>query len=251
MYQTINNATPQAYIARKKSRVKIYNTNTTYFNDGENFEIELFNPKTTRVLCKIILNGVDITSSGIIVNPGQRIFLERFIDSNNKFVFQTYEVDGSDQQVLNAISKNGDIEVKFYDEYFPTTYLGHRGSTLPYGYLGTPLNGNPNLGYGSSNFYVGNGSFNTTSYNSSNVITGTLTSKSIETGRVEKGESSNQSFETSFGSFNTYSCKDFKYKMLPFSSKPTEVKGIKRYCTNCGKSIKSEWNFCPKCSCKI
>ena len=46
MYQAINNATPEAYVTRKKSRAKIYHYNNLFFNDEETFEIELFNPKT-------------------------------------------------------------------------------------------------------------------------------------------------------------------------------------------------------------
>jgi hypothetical protein len=109
MYQAINNATPEAYVTRKKSRSKIYHYNNLFFNDEETFEIELFNPKTNRVLTKIWLNGQEISGSGIIINPGQRIFLERFIDSNNKFVYKTYDIENN-TQTLEAIRSNGDIE---------------------------------------------------------------------------------------------------------------------------------------------
>jgi len=53
-------------------------------NDGDEFEIELFNPKTNPVLAKISINGKRISERGIILNPGQRVFLERFLDSPEK-----------------------------------------------------------------------------------------------------------------------------------------------------------------------
>jgi hypothetical protein len=124
MYQTISDAMPEAHITRKKSRAKIYNYNNLYLNDGDVFEIELFNPKTNRVLAKIWLNGEEISGSGIVVNPGQRIFLERFIDSNNKFVYKTYDIENN-TQTLEAIRSNGDIEIKFYNEYFNTNTFSH------------------------------------------------------------------------------------------------------------------------------
>jgi hypothetical protein len=248
MYQAINNATPEAYVTRKKSRAKIYHYNNLFFNDEETFEIELFNPKTNRVLTKIWLNGQEISGSGIIINPGQRIFLERFIDSNNKFVYKTYDI-GSDKQSLEAIRNNGDIEIKFYNEYFrsntfndfpifkPTIWYGTQGvSDISNGYYGNGL----------SLTSIGNN----VSY-TSNVARSLSNSKSIETGRIEKGESSNQSFETTYGSFNTFSTKEVKYKILPMSSKPIEGKDFKKYCTECGKNLKDTFKFCPSCGVKV
>jgi rRNA maturation endonuclease Nob1 len=85
----------------------------------------------------------------------------------------------------------------------------------------------------------------------SNVAGSLSNSKSIETGRIEKGESSNQSFETTYGSFNTFSTKEVKYKILPMSSKPIEGKDLKKYCTECGKKVKETFKFCPSCGVKV
>lgn len=246
MYQTINNAMPEAYITRKKSRAKIYHFNNLYLNDGELFEIELFNPKSNRVLAKIWLNGEEISGSGIIVNPGQRIFLERFIDSNNKFVYKTYEVEDTSVS-LNAVRKNGDVEVKFFDEFFNTfkpTIWYDPNPTF------TLINSSGN--YYANNTFTTNslGVVDNSSY-STNIAGSLATPKSVETGRVEKGESSNQSFETSYGSFNNYAIKEVKYKILPHSSKPIESKDLKKYCTECGKKVKDSFKFCPSCGTKV
>jgi len=252
MYQAINNATPEAYVTRKKSRAKIYHYNNLFFNDEETFEIELFNPKTNRVLTKIWLNGQEISGSGIIINPGQRIFLERFIDSNNKFVYKTYDIENN-TQTLEAIRSNGDIEIKFYNEYFNTNTFNDFPifkPTIWYGTTTPTTLSNPFIGSTSTTtngYYGDNISYTLTS----NVVGSLSNSKSIETGRVEKGESSNQSFETTYGSFNTFSTKEVKYKILPMSSKPIEGKDLKKYCTECGKKVKETFKFCPSCGVKV
>jgi len=252
MYQAINNATPEAYVTRKKSRAKIYHYNNLFFNDEETFEIELFNPKTNRVLTKIWLNGQEISGSGIIINPGQRIFLERFIDSNNKFVYKTYDIENN-TQTLEAIRSNGDIEIKFYNEYFNTNTFNDFPifkPTIWYGTTTPTTLSNPFIGSTSTTtngYYGDNISYTLTS----NVVGSLSNSKSIETGRIEKGESSNQSFETTYGSFNTFSTKEVKYKILPMSSKPIEGKDLKKYCTECGKKVKETFKFCPSCGVKV
>lgn len=254
MYQAINNATPEAYVTRKKSRAKIYHYNNLFFNDEETFEIELFNPKTNRVLTKIWLNGQEISGSGIIINPGQRIFLERFIDSNNKFVYKTYDIENN-TQTLEVIRSNGDIEIKFYNEYFNTNTFNDSPIFKPTIWYGTTTI-NPFIGSTSANINYGNGLSLTSSIGNnvsytSNVAGSLSNSKSIETGRIEKGESSNQSFETTYGSFNTFSTKEVKYKILPMSSKPIEGKDLKKYCTECGKKVKETFKFCPSCGVKV
>ena len=83
---------PTAHITKKKSRLKVYNGHIVFLNDKDNFEFEIHNPKQKSVLCKIKLNGEYISTSGVVLRPGQRVFLERFLDTNNKFEFSTYEV---------------------------------------------------------------------------------------------------------------------------------------------------------------
>jgi hypothetical protein len=71
---------PTAHITNKKSRLKVYNGHLVFLNDKDNFEFELHNPKQKSVLVKIKLNGEYISTSGIVLKPGQRVFLERFLD---------------------------------------------------------------------------------------------------------------------------------------------------------------------------
>ena len=106
---------PTAHITKKKSRLKVYNGHSVFLNDKDNFELEIHNSKQKSILCKIKLNGEYISTSGVVLRPGQRVFLERFLDSNNKFEFSTYEVNNTSEN-RSAIDLNGDVRIEFYDE---------------------------------------------------------------------------------------------------------------------------------------
>ena len=243
-------STCTAHITKNRNRSKIYE-NSVYLKDGENFEIELFNPTTSRVLAKITINGNSISNSGIVLKPGERVYLERFIDSNNKFVFETYQVEGSNES-LNAIRNNGIVEVSFYTEITTSTYTSNPGSFTignNSGYLSGTLYDTYNAPFGGTTV---NHLFTTTSFTNDSLGLNASVSKSVETGRIEKGESSNQLFETVNGNFSMFPTSSVSIKLLPESQKPVEVSSIRNYCTNCGTRMKKQsWKFCPSCGTKI
>ena len=71
---------------------------------------------------------------------------------------------------------------------------------------------------------------------------------SIETGRTEQGELSEQTFLNSSGNFSSYTTAEYNWKILPESVKPVEVSEIRQYCPNCRNRIrKQSWKFCPGC----
>ena len=102
---------PTVYVTKGRQRVKQYDNYIVYLKNGDEFEIEFFNPTINKVLAKINLNGKSL-GSGIVLRPGERVFLERYIDEAKKFLFETYEVDGNDSNVKEAIKMNG-IRYKF------------------------------------------------------------------------------------------------------------------------------------------
>ena len=116
---------PTANIAVNKSRIKLYTKNvdmpTYYLEKGQEFQIELFNPTTDVVLAKIILNGTALSQGGLVLNPGQRVFLDRYFDVAKKFLFDTYEVSKS-SEVMEAIKNNGDVKIEFYKETKPVEF---------------------------------------------------------------------------------------------------------------------------------
>ena len=257
MYYTQNEVC-SAHISVNRNRVKLYNKNSdksVYLKDGQNFEIELFNPKSVQVLAKISINGKSISSSGIVIKPGQRVFLERFIDESRKFKFSTYEVTDN-PQIRKAIENNGDIEIQFYDEWIPSTYW-YTSNGQPYQGLNFTTTGNVGIGCSNpSSTLTITGTTNSSFYSSTNTgVAGSFTtnsSNSIETGRVERGSLSAQHFSTTYGNFNYWASQTEKIKIYPASLKPTEISEVRNYCTNCGtRAKKSAWKFCPNCGQKI
>ena len=261
LHVSAGSSNPQAWIAIQKNRQKVYSSNgnsQVYLKDGQEFQIELFNPTQTKYLVKFKINGNYQSQRGLVLNPGQRYFLDRFIDEDRKLGFSTYEVENS-KQAKQAIEKNGLLEVEFYAEVVyknPFTLQGNTSTWTYYGNQGSGgnywLNGFggtiTNCVSGSTTTSISNGvSFTNCS------STSTLTSDaSIETGRVEKGEKSNQSFSESFDSFNSWISFSTKVQILPRSQKPAETSEIRSYCTGCGsRNKKQNWKFCPNCGTKI
>ena len=250
---------PTAHITKKKSRLKVYNGNTVFLNDKDNFEFEIHNPKQKSVLVKIKLNGEYISTSGVVLRPGQRVFLERFLDSNNKFEFSTYKVNNTSEN-RSAIDLNGDVRIEFYDEQevrvYPHLSGGNWGSgwtTINTGspYYGTTLTTTGGVGSTSTAFYSSTltSSLGTTSntFEGPNI----RSKKSIETGRVEKGDKSKQSFTNSYQDFNYNVEHQITFKILPLGTKNKTTEDIRQYCTECGTKTKTNFKFCPSCGNKL
>ena len=229
---------PSAFITVRKQRQK-QNGKNVYLHDRTEFEIELHNPTNDSILAKISLNGNRISNSGVVLKPGQRVFLERYLDEDRKFLFETYEVsDNKTNQ--RAIENNGLVIVEFFNKMLFTNY-GHLGgytylnNQLLYGSGSGIVNGNPTI-------------FNTTGLGNSNIIGNTSTSYAkIETGRVEKGSESDQEFGTSYEIFNTNVSWVKEWKILPFSAKDITTKDLIRKCSGCGTKVKDNYKFCPQC----
>ena len=114
--QVKTTTTPSAWVVNSKDRGrKSIRKGKVYLQDKEEFVIELFNPLQDCVLADIKLNGKSISQTGLVLNPGQRFYLDCFIDDKKKFIFNTYEVEDT-TEVANAIAKNGLLEVFFYKE---------------------------------------------------------------------------------------------------------------------------------------
>jgi len=266
---------PNAHITKKKSRLKVYNGHVVFMEDNDNFEFEIHNPTQNTVLCKIKLHGDYISQSGLVLRPGERVFLERFFDTNNKFQFSTYTVNNTSEN-QSAIALNGDIRIEFYNEKrnnhltlsnnyrYGTTLLNHTGtynptfistttdtsifgtcgsSTLTAGISSTAFNTSSNV----SGVINTAGITNTAFYNSAS----TPISKSIETGRVEKGGQTSQHFQNSNKEFEYNISHQIVYKIQPLSTRNKTTSDIRNYCTECGVKTKSNFKFCPSCGNKL
>ena len=269
MYYNQISDKPCAYITKDKQRVKQFGQNV-YLKDGSEFEIELYNPSRKTVLSKIKINGEFIKGGGIILRPGERVFLERYIDVPRKFKYETYTVD-STNETMNAIANNGDVEILFYEEQ-EVLELKLNSTWNP-----TYVNNNLTAPIG-NNFYTSNVNYSS-NVNGSNInLSDSLSfsnnlrsskyeskydqkprirsfakkSKSIETGRVEQGSSSNQSFKTVSKDFNSWTVSTSVWKILPESQRPVEKKDLIERCPKCSTKIKkSSWKFCPECGSEL
>jgi hypothetical protein len=252
---------PSAWIVtpNDKGRKSIKN-GKCFLENNETFEIELFNPLTVSVLADIKLNGQSISKTGLVVKPGQRVYLDCFIDDKKKFVFSTYEIDGG-LESLNATANNGVLEVFFYKEdvitldnwqrkfdriivekHYPyNPYPWYNPYTLYYGTtIGTGGYGTKNLTNGvigaitTNTAYSSNNAVNCSYTSDSNVSYGGTTVNNlfsvnnIETGRVEKGEKSKQRFTEVDMDFENNYISSTIIQILPESRKPAEVKDVKK-----------------------
>ena len=86
---------PEAYVSVKKSRLPIYNGNTVYLKNSQEFELELFNPTSKTVALYIKINGIQTSNTLLVIRPGMRYFLDRYVDESRKFAFNTYMADDS------------------------------------------------------------------------------------------------------------------------------------------------------------
>lgn len=252
---TTNDPQPTLNITHDRNRLKQYG-NIVYMHDNWNFELELFNPKQFNILAKISIDGKSLSDAGIVIKPGQRVYLERYIDTPNKFMFKTYEVDNSNE-AKNAIALNGEVSVSFFDEIVKTPWTSGTG-----GYNGL-FQGNGNTSTAKYPYKHATRTFTSSYPEYSQILysstihpidnnVGQCNFSSIETGRVEVGEFSSQQLTYMDAAFSSYAFAGWTLKIMPISTKPIEVNQIRNYCTNCGKrQTNANWKFCPKCGTSI
>lgn len=266
---------PQMFITKDKQRIKQFE-GQVYLNDGDEYQIELFNPTPNHILAKIKIDTDYISGGGIALRPGERVFLERFLDSNNKFVFRTYEVDNEGVE-SGATSNNGYIEVEFYNETksqslgsntITTNGLLYGNNTLPYHSFTTNNTGNvtfttsgTSIGYASSNInttYTTNTLSNTFLSHLDGTVTNTVEGPNkrnslSETGITERGDKSSQKFESSTRTFSFSSFYNISWRILPNSQKTFNKEELNvLYCGECGSKRKKDTHkFCPHCGTKF
>jgi len=242
---------PYAHVSTKKNRIKEYD-GCIYLEDNQEFEIELFNPYQQEVLAKIKLNGEYISGSGVVIRPGERVWLERYLDKNSKFKFSTYDVENT-QESKEAVADNGLVEVEFFDKvslYYKSYFSDWVPSVFnmpSYNNTGTWLND------GLFNISASGNVNNTAGVNYSQNYSSDVKSKSFETGRVSEGSGSNQAFSNVNMEFESLPCSTSRIKIMPLSTKHQFSKDLKvrQYCTGCGTKINASWKFCASCGEKM
>lgn len=246
---------PEVNLSVGRARRRLVSGNY-HLKDGEEFELEIFNPLTEKIGCEISLNGKPISSSKLVLNPGQRVYLERGLDDNLKFKFSTYEVEDI-PEAKRAIANNGLVSVRFFKEQ--SYYFG--GSTIrwaqaPISPTAQPYYTFPNTSGFDLNANIGLRSdlsdppISTMFCCSGPIDALDLTLEhgdaTIETGRVEKGSVSSQHIGSTIANFYPFSFHTASFRILPVSQ--VEASQIRQYCPECRCRIrKSSWKWCPQC----
>lgn len=263
--------------------LKIYNENTIYLNDGNEFQIRLFNPLRERIGAQINFNG-ESSSSYLVLNPGEDATIDRFVDTQKKMLFETYQYDSNNSLAENAVAKNGIVSIKFFKEkknvvYFSSNFSGvlnstggtyknpviYRGSDLSTGTLNlhdtnvfntTSLNNTTTISSNTLNcINTSSVSMDNLEFNSDKEVINTKSyqpkTRMKETGRVGKGGQSTQNFKKIDVEFEYYSFYEITYNLKPISEKSEDIE-IREYCTQCSTRIrKKTWIYCPKCGNKL
>ena len=272
---------PTAHITLNKSRIKTYPYNQIFMADGSEFQIELDNCTPFVFLAMISINGEKISDSGLVLKPGEHIFLDTpDIGSDKKkkrFKFETYEIE---QGRSHLVADNGKVKIDFYKERIVpdwliqpiTTHIYHHHhqditprppfQPQPYWindtiYYSSSGDVDPNVG---ATLSVGCSDSNTTFTTNacSEQTLGKLEKCSLpapeleETGRIEKGSKSKQKFTKTNYDFESYIYHTEEFQLFPLSKRVTTVQEATReYCTQCGKKRKKNFQFCPKCGTKF
>ena len=271
-----------AHIAINKSRVKECKNSIcdriVYLNNGTEFQLEFFNPYHYTIGIRFSFDENSTNSHMLVLKPGERVWLDRYLDSPKKFLFSTYEVENS-KEAREAISENGFINIQFYREKktYPNTYPtinikkdnwwehDNGWQTLKwYSYTSSncsdisefdnKLTCNSNCCQEDDlvlRNWVTSEINDVPIQTSSSTINATHYCDTIETGRIEEGSYSNQSFNNVYNEFYSLPFKTEKIKLLPTSQKPVIKSDLqKKFCYNCGRKIKDKFKFCPNCGAK-
>lgn len=251
---------PTVRVAVNGNILKHYKSEV-YLQDGAEFQLEINNPTKERLRAELSVNGKK-ESTALILRPGERIFLKRFLDADNKFIFSEYTIPGENS---HAIAWNGVINVVFSKEavYQPQHIGGWRidgpymgrynpppSTVSPFIYavnttggyvksLNTDLAINDNIVATGGIIEARNGNIGTLNLTNS-------VAPEIKTGIVEKGEQSGQEFNEIHDNIRWTFFSSDTVTILPLSRKPPEVQ-VRQYCPFCGAKVKSEWKFCPSC----
>jgi hypothetical protein len=257
----LTDSMPSAIILARNPRsssldeLKTYQGNDIFLNNGDEFQIRLFNPLSTKIGAQVSINGKE-SNHLLVLNPGEDVVVDRFIDEQRRMIFETYQYDESNAAARAAVANNGIIDLKFFKEYFPPVYPSWNvvNTTTIFGDTST-LTSN-SMCYDSNVFQCSsNLDFaSENELNKSEINLGKI-SKSLksrkETGRVSKGDKSSQNFQNVDVQFEVYPFHTITYHLKPMSERKS-TREVREYCVQCHYRIrKPSYLYCPKCGNKL
>lgn len=275
-YYSTPASTPTYSITVNGNKVKVYPNNKVYLKGGTQFEMSFENLTQDSYKAEISFNGIP-QKSALVLKPGMRYNLERFMDVDRKLMTDVYTVDDS-PEVKAAISNNGWITVHFFKEreYVKPHWFGSTTRDITFDSFGamdlnkystgeTNVNGSVNYSSGpikirkmvedSGDEYSASSIGRSMSKSIKRELTLSRDEiidvpSSLETARIEKGDKSKQEFTYVNMEFEQTPSSTLIYQILPESFMPVNVvkpSDIRSYCPKCGRKIKKGWNGCPNC----
>lgn len=231
-----------------------------YLPFDSEYSIEIKNSSFRRAIASIKIDGTDIFGGNEVIIPaGQSVDIERFITDGDlgkgkKLKF----VPLSNAKVSDPSSpENGLLEVEVWYEKLPimwgnitTTatypeglpwYYSNSGGTVPLGRT-VRASGVSNRGADSSVNYCASIGATTGAY---------FKPDSAHAGATVEGGQSNQSFGTASFGQKDYPSTIFKVWLRGVNVSQEVVSGDKVYCVSCGKKVRFDYKFCPRCGAPV
>lgn len=258
-------------IAIGKSVVKEYRTRsgerTVYLSDGDEFQIQLFNPHPFTIGLEISVNGAGLGGK-VVLRPGERVWLDRFLNDARKLKFETYRI-GKGAAAKSAASINGLVTVSAFRESEDGDIIDiswNYGQNCPPSVNATKYNYDPWpvtcafsnqtafrpdtcwLNGGKGYYCTSASTIDAGCANSHSAVHVKETAAGDETGRIEKGSASSQKFDACDRDFQQTPFSTESIRILPLSQKQYGSNELPRiYCSGCGRKLKPDYKYCPHC----
>lgn len=163
--------------------------NRVYLKNGQQFQIFLKNFRGIPVLVELSING-ETQEESVILDPKERLFLERYLSSNNKFKFNTYEMSAGLKKLIESKVELGVVTVKVYT--LQSVYADKEVKASPHVLHQVDLNSQPTYGTGGGTGDFFNSSINLSTFVTacSNPTTGSMGTYGTKCSSKSKGISS-------------------------------------------------------------
>lgn len=279
---TSNAKYPEFFITVNKNRIKHYTQDrkvVTFLKSDSEFELEFNNRTDSYWLCKVSINGKSISDSGLVLEPRSHVYLERYFDRPEKFKFSTFVIDDV-EETQAALAQNGLVTVEFFKEIppvqWPNTWFINTTTTKvpPMVFTNYTNNGQTMSCTTGQNLRKMSRSASPKSLVQEELTSGmrycsdvdvsamgqmTLCAASVappkvETGRVESGRHSNQSFRTVYKNWEYMPSLVKSVQILPQSRQEVtarELQTRRLYCSVCGVKVGPRDVYCYKCGEKL
>ncbi len=212
---------------------------TVYIPFGSEYSILLKNLNTTRAVVNVFIDGEDVVSGGLVIDPGREIDLERWVKNGNLTEgnrFKFIERTGAVEQHRGIKLEDGLVRLEFQFEQPRPIWNSSNisGGIYPQGGI---LRGYDSYG----SVTCSTASYDATSVNSSHALLN-------DVGITVPGSRSDQKFSTTYVGTLESTKHSMVFKLLGGEAvKQAVTVNHKPKCVTCGKQNKATAKFCVEC----